>query len=160
MGLGEMASIGLSSDEVNLYLEDGVVIACRDSPQGVTLSGEKSKIDIEVEKVRNDLSDIFCRNLGLKIANHSQQMKCLRPLYEASLAGHLQINSHMLPMLSSVTTAVVTDPQELGAAYWRRNLECTVLFADAVRNLLKEDKANILLEIGPHGLLTISSGVM
>lgn len=78
MGLGEMASIGLSSDEVNLYLEDGVVIACRDSPQGVTLSGEKSKIDIEVEKVRNDLSDIFCRNLGLKIANHSRESPVYR----------------------------------------------------------------------------------
>ncbi|GLB18981.1 putative PKS/NRPS-like protein biosynthetic cluster [Aspergillus tubingensis] len=154
MGLGEMASIGLSSEEVTSYLEDGVVIACRNSPQSVTLSGETSKIDIIVERIRNDIPDIFCRKLGLKIAYHSQQMKCLGPLYEASITGHLQINFHMLPMLSSVTKAMVMDPQELGAAYWRRNLESPVLFNDAVSNLLKEDKAHILLEISPHSALS------
>ena len=60
----------------------------------------------------------------------------------------------MLPMLPSVTTAMVTGPRELGAAYWRRNLESPVLFADAVSNLLKADKAHILLEIGPHSALS------
>lgn len=78
MGLGEMASIGLSSEEVTSYLEDGVVIACRNSPQSVTLSGETSKIDIIVERIRNDIPDIFCRKLGLKIAYHSRESPVYR----------------------------------------------------------------------------------
>ncbi|PYH35548.1 FabD/lysophospholipase-like protein [Aspergillus neoniger CBS 115656] len=149
MGLEEMANIGLSSEEVTPYLEDGVLIACRNNPQIVTLFetlGSRSHI--------THVSHQYIATKGTGIYMASEQMKFLRPFYEASLVGHLQMNSHMSPMLSSVTTAMVTDPQELGAAYWRRNLESPVLFSDAVSNLLKEDKAHLLLDIGPHSALS------
>ncbi|PWY71104.1 putative polyketide synthase [Aspergillus sclerotioniger CBS 115572] len=153
-GLGEMASVGLSSDDVAPYLIDGVVIACKNSPTSVTLSGETSKIDLIVKMIRDELPDTFCKRLGLGVAYHSHYMKSVGPLYEASISRHLQNNPQMLPMLSSVTAEMILDPQELDAAYWRRNLESPVLFADAVSNLLANDKHHVFIEVGPHSALS------
>ncbi|PYI03858.1 putative polyketide synthase [Aspergillus sclerotiicarbonarius CBS 121057] len=154
MGIGEMASVGLSSDDIAPYLVDGVVIACKNSPKSVTLSGQTSKIDLIVERIRDELPDVFCKKLGLGIAYHSHHMRALGPAYEASVSRHLESNHQMLPMFSSVTTEIMVNPQELDAAYWRRNLESPVLFADAVSKLLGNEKEHILVEVGPHSALS------
>lgn len=68
-----MASVGLSSDDIAPYLIDGVAIACKNSPTSVTILGEKSKIDLIVKKIREELPDIFCKRLGLGVAYHSRE---------------------------------------------------------------------------------------
>ncbi|KNG88285.1 hypothetical protein ANOM_002507 [Aspergillus nomiae NRRL 13137] len=154
-GTGGMASIGLGSDEVSPYLVDGVVIACKNSPQSVTISGEQGQIDQMVRNIQNDLPDTFCRKLQLDMAYHSHYMAAVGPIYEKSISNHLQLHQQMLPMFSSVDVRMITDPQTLNAAYWRRNLESTVLFSDAISSLFAErHKKHILVEIGPHCALS------
>ncbi|KAE8401952.1 putative polyketide synthase [Aspergillus pseudonomiae] len=154
-GTGGMASIGLGSDEVSPYLVDGVVIACKNSPQSVTISGEQGQIDQMVRNIQNDLPDTFCRKLQLDMAYHSHYMAAVGPIYEKSISNHLQLHQQMLPMFSSVDVEMITDPQTLNAAYWRRNLESTVLFSDAISSLFAErHKKHILVEIGPHCALS------
>ncbi|KAE8422418.1 putative polyketide synthase [Aspergillus pseudocaelatus] len=154
-GTGEMASIGLGSENVSPYLVDGVVIACKNSPQSVTISGEESKIDHIVRHIRNDHPDMFCRKLQLGMAYHSHHMAAVGPIYEKSISNHLQFHQEMLPMFSSAGAQIVTDPQTLDAAYWRRNLESAVLFSDAINSLFaKRHERHILVEIGPHCALS------
>ncbi|PYH97832.1 putative polyketide synthase [Aspergillus ellipticus CBS 707.79] len=153
-GYGGMASIGLSTEDVAQYLLDGVVIACKNSPKSVTLSGERGQIDLIVERIKAELPDTFCRKLDLDVAYHSHYMKALGSVYEDSISRHLKVSHQMLPMFSSVTTRVVKDPSELNSVYWQRNLESPVLFNDAINNLLGRYSHHILLEIGPHSALS------
>ncbi|KAE8143385.1 putative polyketide synthase [Aspergillus pseudotamarii] len=154
-GTGEMASIGLGSEEVSPYLVDGVVIACKNSPQSVTISGEESKIDHMVRHIRNDHPDTFCRKLQLGMAYHSHYMAAVGPIYKKTISNHLQFHQKMLPMFSSAGAQMITDPQTLDAAYWRRNLESAVLFSDAISSLFaKRQGKHILIEIGPHCALS------
>ena len=57
-------------------------------------------------------------------------------------------------MFSSVTGTLI-ESQELGPAYWARNLVSPVRFSDAVQSLLRSKtvKADVLIEIGPSGVL-------
>ncbi|KAL3478889.1 hypothetical protein BJX99DRAFT_268945 [Aspergillus californicus] len=153
-GKGAMAAVGLGRDGVAPYLEDGVVIACENSPQSVTLSGDSFVIDRVIELVKKDLPDTFCRRLRVSTAYHSSHMSDIGPQYEASIAELIEHKQEMLPLFSSVTTTTITEPSELDAAYWRRNLESPVLFAPAMQGLLKKFKNNTFIEIGPHSALS------
>lgn len=60
----------------------------------------------------------------------------------------------MLPVFSSVTGEIIRCPQTLNSAYWRSNLESTVLFAGAIKSIIKKTKGtHVFLEIGPHSAL-------
>lgn len=71
-GMGEMASVGLSSKDVAPFLVDGVVVACHNSPRSVTLSGDRDRIDHVVEQIKAQLPDVFCRRLRVNVAYHSR----------------------------------------------------------------------------------------
>lgn len=72
-GKGAMAAVGLGRDEVTSYLEDGAVIACENSPQSVTLSGDKAKIDSIMRRIKTDSPDVLCRRVRVSIAYHSRK---------------------------------------------------------------------------------------
>jgi acyl transferase domain-containing protein len=81
-------------------------------------------------------------------------MSEIAPQYEESLASHIHHNDSMRPLFSSVTSTTITEPSELSASYWRRNLESPVRFSSAVRSLLSKSKNRAFLEIGPHSALS------
>lgn len=57
-------------------------------------------------------------------------------------------------MYSTVTGQQVTQELEFGSAYWRENLESSVLFYSAVKELLQGmPEVHTILEIGPHSAL-------
>jgi acyl transferase domain-containing protein len=70
-GKGAMAAVGLSKDLVAPFLEESVVIACENSPQSVTLSGDSTAVDIVVDAIKRDRPDILCRRLPVSTAYHS-----------------------------------------------------------------------------------------
>lgn len=81
-------------------------------------------------------------------------MQNIGPLYESQILSHLgQCSESMLPLISSVTGETITDPRELDAAYWRRNLQCPVLFCDAIKTVLEKGTRHAFLEVGPHSTL-------
>ena len=76
--------------------------------------------------------------------------------YEDTLARHLpqQLNKEGIPFYSTVSGKLVGTRHAFDAAYWRRNLESTVQFNDAVGNVLTEiPNLRTFLEIGPHSAL-------
>ncbi|KAE8306529.1 hypothetical protein BDV41DRAFT_585593 [Aspergillus transmontanensis] len=153
-GLGGMVAINTSRDTVHPFLHDGVTIGCQNSPQSVTLSGDKDQIDRTVEDIEKNMPGV-CRRLRVNVAYHSHHMQDIGPAYETAILKHAGRGQQMHPMHSSVTGKIILCPQELGASYWRRNLESPVLFSDAVQCCLESNsnKSLAFVEIGPHSTL-------
>ena len=152
---GRMAAIGISREEVSLYLQKGVVIACENSPTSVTLSGDPEQIDAVIEELKSDEPEIFARHLKTGgMAYHSHHMQEIGENYQNLIKPHIISRRPTLPFFSSVTGKNAMDSEDLGASYWRRNLESPVLFYSAVRSILENQPTDVLfLEIGPHSAL-------
>lgn len=72
-GRGAMMVVGLGRQAVTPYLIDGVVLACENSPENVTLSGDKEALDKVLDTIKAEKPDALCRMLPLKIAYHSSE---------------------------------------------------------------------------------------
>lgn len=69
---GGMAAVGLSRDIVAEYLEDGVIIACENSPESVTISGDKPLVTKVLARISEARPGALCRVLRVTVAYHSR----------------------------------------------------------------------------------------
>lgn len=69
--VGGMAAVGLGSQQVQPYLQPGVLVGCENSPGGVTLTGDKGALQSTLEQIRNAHPDTFVRILKVDRAYHS-----------------------------------------------------------------------------------------
>lgn len=151
---GAMAAIGMSRDEVQAYLEAGVVVGCENSSTNVTLSGDGNKIDAIITHIKADKPNIVARRLRVERAFHSQHMQEIGEQYQALMEGLVQDKAPSVPFFSSVTGKQVQGRGQLGPAYWRENLERPVLFSQAAKLMLEASSSeSLLLEIGPHSAM-------
>lgn len=172
---GAMMAVGASAQaaaEVIAEVTPGEVhVACVNSPQSVTLSGESDAVDrlLAVLQTRG----LFARKLKVDTAYHSPHMREVAEEYLEAIcdiqpgaqkaADPAAVNGGAsCLMFSSVTGAVVRDPSELGPAYWVRNLVSTVQFSPAVQSLARSGDGSgsgsgkavdVLVEVGPHAAL-------
>lgn len=70
---GAMAAIGLNAQEAEEFLVEGAVIACENSPQSVTISGDVDMVEAVAEKIKLSRPDTFYRRLRFNIAYHSRE---------------------------------------------------------------------------------------
>lgn len=164
-GEGAMAAVGLGRGDVETYLagEDGVDVACENSPQNITLSGDKAALEGVIAKIKGDHPDRVARLLRVERAFHSQHVKDIGDELENLLHQGLdsvtggQGKAPAVSLFSTVTAGKVEGKGKLGAAYWRENLEAPVRFREAARLLLQSTTSrdgSILLEVGPHSALS------
>lgn len=152
---GGMAAVALGSTAVTPYLEDGIVIACENSPVNVTLSGDSDKIDAVVQRIKKDKPGCFSRRLKVEQAYHSHHMQDISDLYESLLGDVGSDGVLSVPFFSSLTGKQIGKHDLLGPSYWRRNMEYPVLFSTAIQSMLQFTGNNSLfLEIGPHSALS------
>lgn len=81
-------------------------------------------------------------------------MKGVGEIYE-QLLNFVEERNPAIPFYSSVTGDILGS--ELGAKYWRQNLELPVLFSSAARCLLDQlpkSEDIVMLEVGPHPVLS------
>ncbi|EUC40528.1 hypothetical protein COCMIDRAFT_9620 [Bipolaris oryzae ATCC 44560] len=162
---GAMAAIGLSWNEVTTFLQDGVVLACNNSPSNVTISGDEAAVRNVVEAIQTRNPEVFVRMLKVSTAYHSHHMLNAGNEYEemvtSFLEGEVPQNSTSAnpEFFSTVTGLSLPDSECIDAQYFRRNLESPVLFLQALNSLLtgSEDAARrnlCFLEVGPHSTLS------
>ncbi|CAK1361377.1 Lovastatin diketide synthase LovF [Cercospora beticola] len=158
---GQMIAVGLSAEECEPYLEDGVVIACYNSPISVTLSGGADAISHVQAKLERD--NIFTRaiNTGGR-AYHSHHMGEPAISYLDNLQHALKLNDSIAQrsgklardavFSSSVYGTVMETGFRPGPEYWTKNLKSPVLFSQALHALLSSTKLKLdtIIEIGPH----------
>ena len=163
---GMMLAVGIGADAVVPYLSEFKCarIACHNSPQSVTVSGDVD--DIQSLRSVLDAEGIFARPLHTGgNAYHSHHMKALGSWYEMTLNTMLHglphftdshgthgVKTERVEFASSVTGEIYAA-RDLDAAYWRRNLESPVLFNQAASRLLTAKSPDLLVEIGPHSAL-------
>ncbi|KAH8432819.1 uncharacterized protein LDX57_010448 [Aspergillus melleus] len=152
---GAMAAVGMSPELAKTYLRQGIALACENSPQSVTLSGDANALDAVLAQIHNDDKDTFTRRLAVDVAYHSHHMTEPAQVYETCILPFISHNDYMVPLYSTVTTRVVCDPSELDAGYWCQNLQSTVLFGPAIQHMVRDNSTGLLfLEIGPHSALS------
>ena len=161
---GTMMAVGLDSDAVSaeitkLNIGDSIRVACINSPESVTISGDPDAIDI----MNNDFQarGVFARKLKTDgKAYHSHHMSLLGESYEELLLeAHIEEKSSestasTAQMFSSVLNRVVEAEETSKAAYWRRNLESPVLFSPALETMLVRGEYHFI-ELGPHSALEL-----
>jgi len=174
---GAMLSVSLSKAQTQRYLEKvsvhfgslEVVVACINSPNNVTISGDE--VQIEWLKTLLDDEKIFARKLQVNVAYHSFQMNEIASQYKACI-DNLEAAPHRgkAPLMVSSVTGTWTSKAELSQSdYWVRNMVSPVQFAGALAELCSQSTKDrtkkvdgshrrsilihSLLEIGPHSAL-------
>lgn len=171
---GGMVVVGLNQSKAQeiineLAFEDKSNIACINSPESCTLSGDEEMVD----KINNVLQErgIFARKLKTNgMAYHSHHMKAVGPWYQSMLESvwHTSTGSangltngafsgckpSSVRMISTVTGVAAIPAQVNSPGYWRENLESHVRFEDAVSVVLDGEKHHFI-EVGPHSSLEL-----
>lgn len=152
---GGMAAVGLGSEKARRFLKPGVVIGCDNSPDIVTLSGDIDALNEVLDDIHADDQGTFCRKLAVNVAYHSHHMADVGEVYEKMVSPYFSYQPSMVPMYSTVSGTIVSDPSTLSPRYWRKNLQSPVLFNTAIERILKDDdQSKLFLEIGPHSALS------
>ena len=161
---GGMLATGLGAKAVQPYIDDltegSAMVACKNSPTSTTVSGDFVAIKALEIKLNND--GHFARMLKVETAYHSAHMDVIADLYLDSIKDLETLpTSGKVKMFSSVTGALIEN-QDLGAAYWVKNMVSEVDFVSAVQNLCRYNPGkrrttkpfvDVLLELGPHSAL-------
>ena len=157
---GAMMAAGISLKTANAEiikadLQESIKVACVNSPESVTISGDASAIDVMLSELQSQGKFARKLNTGGR-AYHSHHMLALGEEYKNLLDQTLSKleMSLKLPANAQWISSVTGEPIDaaVGSAYWRSNLENPVLLADAVERLAKENDFHFI-EIGPHSAL-------
>ncbi|KAJ6172463.1 fatty acid synthase S-acetyltransferase [Penicillium chermesinum] len=154
---GGMAGVGLGCEAIAEFLEEGVIVACENSPQSVVISGDEDALDRTIHRVAEQRPDTFIGCLDVETAYHSHHMVEVGPLLETLLQNQdLDFLTPQIPFYSTVFGRVLTKEDKIDAAYWRQNLESTVRFSTAVQIALDDlgGETPCFLEVGPHSPLS------
>ena len=169
---GGMLAAGLDAENAETYLKDTpggtVVVACHNSPNSVTLSGDMPAIDEVTSRLEKD--GIFARKLNVPLAYHSHHMSHMAQDYTDSLKAILPGTPSWNGILfaSPVTGDIVTSPKVLSAEHYVRNLTSPVLFSQAFERMCfgemtsngsprpasQEVNVDLIVEIGAHSTLS------
>lgn len=166
--LGAMSAIGASWEEVNKFLVPGVVMACDNSPKSVTISGDPIEVRNVSTAIKEAIPGVFVSPLKVEKAYHSSHMTEVGSEYEDIMENFgVEGKAPTLPFFSTVTGGKLVGSSRvhgqlgsswLGPNYWRKNLECPVLFNAAVSSLLGDSETTvknpIFVEVGPHAALS------
>lgn len=148
---GTMAAVFASpetvAEAIALY-SDRVTIASINSPQNVVISGVKETMAL----VQADLSaqGIDVRPLKVSHAFHSAMMEPMLREFK-QIAAEVNYQTPHLDWISTVTGEEIN--QCIDGDYWCQQIRNCVKFAPAMETLAEQDY-DLLIEIGPHAVLT------
>lgn len=71
-----MAAVGLGEDQLSGILSDRVTLACENSPESTTISGDRESIEKAVLLVNQLKPGTFARTLKVDVAYHSCELTC------------------------------------------------------------------------------------
>lgn len=162
---GAMLAASLGTEEAEKRIatitKGRVVVACVNSPESVTLSGDMDGIDEMEAKLKEE--GIFGRKLKVPLAYHSHHMRHMAEAYQESLEKLLDTNERTwsgIPFYSPVVGGPLSSPKALGPSHWVKNLVSPVLFSQSFDDMCYDSaetttpKLDFILEVGAHGTLS------
>jgi acyl transferase domain-containing protein/acyl carrier protein/methylmalonyl-CoA mutase cobalamin-binding subunit len=148
---GAMVAIAASEAELLPLLaqHSGVDIAGLNGPTSTVISGSEASVAALAQHFQT-LGRKTTR-LTVSHAFHSRSMDGMLAEFRA-VAASLSMSAPKIPLVSNVTGELATAAELCSPDYWVRHVRQAVRFVDGVRTLERE-RASVLLEIGPHGVL-------
>ena len=146
---GAMLAVGLGEKSVSQYISQvtagQLVVACSNSPESSTVSGDEAAI-LQLKEIL-DTESIFARILAVDTAYHSHHVKSVAEKYLHNL-DELEHDgsSPSVRFISSVTGKEMTAG--FGAEYWVDNLVSKVRFKDGLEEVCRKKSS-----ISPQGNL-------
>ena len=157
---GGMLAVGATQEDTEALIDAGangqVVIACVNSPQSMTVSGDADQI-YRIKQLADDRS-IWNRSLKVDVAYHSHHMSLVADMYK-TLLGDVKPSSRSTVEFHSSLKGARVAPATLTTSYWVENLTSPVLFQQATQSLcggsggLTKNNVDVIVEIGPHSAL-------
>ena len=160
-----MMAVGLNSTGIAPYLKefsegDGLVIACYNSPESITVSGPADALTRLLELIKSD--GHFARILRVEVAYHSFHLQDAASRYEQLIDDHVKFEAgaheagpDAITMVSSLTGYLARHHYTRTAAYWKDNMMSPVRFEAACRTVFgnADTDVNFLIELGPSNAL-------
>ncbi|MEU3408248.1 type I polyketide synthase [Streptomyces sp. NPDC006670] len=157
---GVMVAVEAAESEVRELLagfESEVGIAAVNGPTSVVLSGAEEPLTRLVAKLAAD--GRRTKALSVSHAFHSPLMEPMLGDFRKAVEA-VSFGTPRLPVVSTLTGAVVAAEEFCSVEYWVRHVREAVRFADAVEALAAEG-AGAFLEVGPGGVLAaLAAGVL
>ena len=156
---GAMMAVGCSKEEITPLIAQltarEVRIACFNSPDSLTISGDEPAID--QLQVMMEKKEMFNRKLQVDVAYHSHHMKLVAKSYLAYLQSLDLPKSTQIKFHSSLLGHLI-DGSRLEPSYWVDNLTESVQFSEALTSMCQpidghKTGVNMIVEIGPHSAL-------
>ncbi|KAI6780627.1 Nonribosomal peptide synthetase-like protein [Emericellopsis cladophorae] len=127
-------------------------IACINSPESVTLSGDRAAI----EAIAKDLKKqgILHKGLSVSTAYHSRHMQLVEVDYMEALQ-HLRPGAQAKATMFSTVTGEPVDPSLLDGEYWTKNMTAPVLYWPAMQRMMNSivDVPDVIIELSPRTML-------
>ncbi|KUJ69192.1 hypothetical protein ACZ90_12640 [Streptomyces albus subsp. albus] len=155
-GGGGMVSLTAGPERIAPLLERGegrISVAAVNGPSSVIVSGPADDLAGLLDACAAE--GIWARRVNVDYASHSAQVDPLREELAAALAP-VRPHTGQVRFHSTVTGGEL-DTAGLTADYWFRNLRQTVLFQEAVAELMARGTTTFV-EISPHPVLTVAIG--
>lgn len=73
---GGMAAVGLGARDVSLFLSGGIVIACENSEDSTTISGDLAELGKTCARIKEERPDTLVHKLKVDMAYHSRKLFC------------------------------------------------------------------------------------
>ena len=149
---GGMAAVGLTEAQLLPYLAKypKLVIGCYNSPNALTVSGDKTELAALCAELKRD--SVFCRPLVVTHAFHSPFMEPAMPEYREAIQ-HIRGRALHCRLFSSLRGEEVVDAATINAEYFVENLTHPVRFPDAMHSLGEAFPQAVFVEVGPHPTL-------
>ncbi|XP_063877296.1 fatty acid synthase-like isoform X1 [Scylla paramamosain] len=150
---GAMAAVGLSASEAEKWCQDGVVVACHNAKDSVTLSGPKDAMKSVMDKLI--AAEVFCRAVRSEgVAFHHPSLRAAAPRLLEELTKVIPVvHKRSSKWISSSVPEDQWGSAHASAAspqYLVNNLLSPVLFAGALEKIPADA---VVVEVSPHGLL-------
>ncbi|XP_063817309.1 fatty acid synthase [Pseudophryne corroboree] len=150
---GGMAAVGLTWEECKIQCPQGVVPACHNSEDTVTISGPQDSVRDFVAKLKQD--GVFAKEVqSAGVAFHSYYMASIAPSLLSALKKVITIpkrRSHRWISTSIPESQWQSDLAQFSSAeYHVNNLVSPVLFQEGLQSIPENA---VVVEIAPHALL-------
>ncbi|ROV97002.1 hypothetical protein VSDG_04049 [Cytospora chrysosperma] len=155
---GSMMAVGAGANEVKPLVENlqrgRAVVACENSPNSVTVSGDEDAIDELACHIES--RQLFNRKLRVDVAYHSPHMEVVANDYHEAIKDIARSPSPgpgKCVFFSSLRGTKVDDISSIDPSYWVDNLTHPVLFSTSLTELCASSLPDVIVEIGPHAAL-------
>ncbi len=142
---GSMLSVRTSAEKVEPLLPADISLAAVNSPNLCVVAGTYEAINAFSSVL--DEKGISNKALHTSHAFHSLMMEPVVAPFKAVVQS-IKLNAPVIPIMSTVTGEWLKSEEATDPEYWARHLRSTVLFSNAAKKLIDDNK-KAFLEIGP-----------